>query len=251
MSQRSVNARFRQIMARKIAGGKARQQRVMRIARGPVLRYPARLRSASREEVKSVDIAASNFSLNATPLITAINLVESGTGFNNRVGRKICMKSLYITGNIVYVNLATKSTIGDYCRIIVVYDRQTNGALPAIADYILSVTQAAGTSSTVYDQFNVNNRDRFLTLMDERLAMPLYINASGPVGPSDGTTKTFNIQRYLNLKNLVTQFKSDSSPSVIGDIATGSLFMITMGAIASGSENFQFNCSMRLRYTDA
>lgn len=228
----------------------------------PVMKFaprrgPAALRSRSVQEIKSVDdnLGGAAQSLNTTANIVPLNLVQAGSSFNNRVGRKLEMKSLYITGAVVVRSYASSTLQEDYARIIVVYDRQTNGALPAIGDYLLSVNQAGGTSSTVFDQFNVNNRDRFVTLADMRLTLPVVGLAGAGVpnlfGPVEGNRRTFNIQKFINLRNLVTQYKADSSPAVIGDIATGSLILITMGAFGAGAESYQLNLTYRLRYTDA
>ena len=84
----------------------------------------------STPELKCVDTTNGNgsgvvLSLNTTPLVTPLNLVQSGAGFYNRIGRRIEMKSLHLTG---LIHSTGKQADQDYCRLLVVYDRQTNGA---------------------------------------------------------------------------------------------------------------------------
>lgn len=59
----------------------------------------------------------------------------------------------------------------------------------------------------------------------------------------------WNIDMFIKM-NLETQYKADSSPAVIGDISTGGLFLLTLGATVAASEAYQFGGSFRLRYSD-
>jgi len=213
------------------------------------------LQSAPRHataEVKLVDnVNASggiSLSLNSTANIQCINLIQSGSGFFNRVGRRIEMQSLHVTGEVNQTTTAT--TYNDYARILVIYDRQTNGALPSYATIMAAYDQSGTASTTYLSGVNPDERERFLVLMDQRLVLPACPGGSGVTGATDGPAVTFNINRFLKLRNLTTHYKADSSPSVIGDIATGSLYIIGVGRAASGSEGWQCNLNIRLRYKD-
>ena len=85
--------------------------------------------------------------------------------------------------------------------------------------------------------------------MDERVVLPA-VNTSGFTGAVDGVNKTFNINRYIKMANLKTHYSADSAPAVIGDIATGAVYILTLGSIASPNEGWKFTASWRLRYTD-
>lgn len=237
------------------------QNKKQKAAAGAVVLLPRRqlrpagaLRTGRHEEVKICDVNYAQYGLTTTGVFQALNLIQTGTSFNNRQGRKICMRSLYVTGALEFLARAN-ATAQEYIRLIVIYDRQTNGGTPSVADYILSTSQAGVASSTVFDQFNPNNRDRFVTLMDMRITPPMpqqNLSAAPPnVALTTGTSETINIKRFIPLKGLVTQYKADSSPAVIGDIATGSLLFFAFGSTAAGSEQWQANLSFRLRYTDA
>jgi hypothetical protein len=218
-----------------------------------MLRYSRVLNSnSSTPEIKLVDnvngAAGISLALNATGDIQALNLIQSGSGFYNRIGRKIEMLSLYVTGEINQTTTAT--TYNDYARVLVIYDRQCNGALPALAT-ILSAYDQSGTSTTNYlSGINPDERERFLVLMDERMVLPACPGGTGVTGSVDGLAVTFNIKRFIKLRNLAVHFKADSSPAVIGDIATGSLFIVGIGRRTAGQEGWQGNINIRLRYKD-
>ena len=86
------------------------------------------------DELKTID-SSSTTDIPAAGLVNTINGVAAGTDYNNRIGRKIMMKSLLL--RIVLSPIATASApIGDAVRIIVFYDTQTNGVLPTIAQLL-------------------------------------------------------------------------------------------------------------------
>jgi len=207
--------------------------------------------SRGRPELKSVDTvqgaAAVTQALNATGTLTAVNLIRSGAGFNNRIGRRIEMKSLHLTGYVTQTGTATTTT--DLGRIMVVYDRQPNGALPTINNILLQYDQQGNTYTTPLSGINPDQRERYMVLMDERIVLPA-VTVGGVTGSVDGVTKTFNINRFISLAGLKTQYSGESNPAAIGDISTGALYVLTLGGIAAPS-GWAFVASWRLRYNDA
>lgn len=192
--------------------------------------------------------AGISLSLNSTANIIPLNLIQSGSGFYNRVGRRIEMQSLHVTGEVNQTTTAT--SFNDYARILVIYDRQTNGAVPTYAT-IMAAYDQSGTASTNYlSGVNPDERERFVVLMDQRLVLPACPGGTGATGATDGPAVTFNISRFIKMRNLLTHYKADSSPAVIGDIATGAIYLIGIGRAASGSEGWQCNLQTRLRYKD-
>ncbi|UAU47041.1 Cap2 [Chicken proventriculitis-associated circular virus 30] len=203
-------------------------------------------------EIKSLDIASVQYPLNTTGSITCLNLIRAGSSFFNRIGRKISLKSIHIKGNIGQLNV-TRSQIYDYCRVMLVYDMQTNGSNPSIADIIQDTDQAGTSTTTSFSSANLNNRDRFRILADWRLPLPSATLTAGVitnVGLVDPTEHMFDIDRFIPLKGLTTQFRADSSPAVVGDVATGGLFLLTFGQNTAGAELYAAQVGFRLRYTD-
>lgn len=212
------------------------------------------LKSQGRKgEVKSIDGVGGNTNaltsgLNATGLVRAINLVAVGSSFFNRIGRKVEMKSLHLTGSIVPTGNAATA---DYGRILVVYDRQTNGALPVISD-ILQGTDCLGASATSnFSNVNLNNRERFLILADHRIFLPGVLATGINAAYTDSAQPVANnVNRFIKLKGLLTHYKADSATPVIGDIATGALYLVTLAGNAAGSDGWVGELNTRLRFDD-
>jgi len=213
---------------------------------------PANLSSRS-PEVKSLDVPSATYTLNTTAVVTPLNLIQTGSSYFDRIGRRIEMKNVRISG--VVRPIRTQNAVGgDYVRICVVYDRQTNGALPSLADVFQTTDQNGANTSTSFSGVNLNNRDRFTILRDLRIVPPnITITAGSPslIGVVDPVEPMTNIDFFIRLKGLTTQYKADSAPAVIGDIATGGLFLITFGFLASGSEGWSTTLESRLRYNDS
>jgi len=217
-------------------------------------------------EVKSLDVGSATavapggtpLTVNQTGLIGAINLVTAGSFFFNRVGRKIEMRSVELSYQITTLT-ATLTTPQDWLRIMIVYDRQTNGAYPAISDVLQDTDSAGANTSGVSAGLNLNNRDRFLVVYDDRTQLPAMTNTAGVVsnafpnsfGGRNGTSTGFgNVHIFRKFKGgLVAHFKADSTPAVIGDVATGGLYVITLGTQAVGNYSIT-PWKFRVRYTD-
>lgn len=152
------------------------------------------------------------------------------------------MKSLYITGYIAGVANDTV-TVADFVRFIVVYDSQANGTTPDFTDVVRStIYDGTQPATQAIDQLNINNRDRFKIICDWRQALA--------PAPYVMTSKDMWVQKFCKLKNLETIFKADTSTPVVGDIATGSLFLITKMQTTPNANGLTFYGSSRLRFCD-
>jgi len=203
------------------------------------------LQKPNPSELKSVDLASTAYACSTTGSVTCINLIRTGSTFTNRIGRRIQLMSLYLNG---YMAPEAGGSLTTYCRILIVYDRQSNGNTPVWADVVSAYDQATTQSGTVMDNMNLNNRDRFKIILDKRIVCPNFV-AGVNQGVYDNSASEMQIQEHRRLGGLETQYKADSSPAVIGDIATGSLVMLTFGNSAAGSGH-AFIGTVRLRFTD-
>lgn len=210
--------------------------------------------TSNTPELKTSDGVPGTPANNVVPMNTAnsnisyINLIPAGSGFNNRVGRKIEMKSLHLKG--VITQAGHNTTVMDYCRLAVIYDRQPNGAVTTTNNIFLSYASDSATATTPSSGVNPDERERFVVLADIQLALPPTTAATAGTSSSDGISTTYNINRFIKLNNLQTHYKQDSAPAVIGDIATGALMICGMGQLAAGAEGWQFVGTWRLRYHD-
>nr|WAE43232.1 MAG: capsid protein [Cressdnaviricota sp.] len=209
-------------------------------------------------EVKSMDIVSptitatttASFTLNSTPQIVVLNPITIGSSSWNRIGRKVSLKSLHMTG---YISQNTNEQVTtSFGRYIIVYDKQTNGSLPSFDDMFRGQINGATDSNTsaVNDPFaglNLNNKERFEIILDRRLELPLANSASLI---QSFTIDLHSFTNFVSLGNREVHFKADSTPGVIGDISTGGLYIVTVGSAASGSDSWALTTNIRLRYTD-
>lgn len=245
-------------------GGRALGQRqVMQRVPRPLRVAPPAATYSRSAEVKSVDTAVANidFLTAGTVSATPFNVPISGAAFYQRVGNKIAMKSLHIRGVIAPSGANAAAVSQQIARIIVFYDRQTNGAAPSVADVLLYTFYDGTTVTTSTGGVNMNNRDRFYVLMDMQVILPACgingataastinqgVDPNGNAG--DSNQGQFNVNRFIKLKGLEAQYKANNGN--VGDIAAGGLFIL---CISSGDANanaaFRFSYSARLRYND-
>lgn len=202
-----------------------------------------------QSELKSVDVNGISLTFDATGNFQVLNIPVTGAAFYNRIGNEIMMKSLHLIGQLTLTN--NVATSNEYLRLMVIYDRQPNGAMPATADVITSYNTAGTTSSLVKDHLNPNNFDRFKILMDNRVHIPL--DTTGAVSKNDSaitdyTKNEVNINRFIKLRGLSTKYKA--SAAAIGDITSGSLLLFAFGNIANATAAYSFNGTARLRFVD-
>lgn len=172
----------------------------------------------SGPEKKEITLETTASAFAATAIFdTPISLggLTQGTGRSERIGRKVLFKSC-----LVRFNINTSATIGSY-RFLIVYDKQTNGAVPAITDILVSTAALA--------PMNLNNADRFVILFDELI----------------------NIQD-INLNQRYRKFNMErlhsGTTSAITDITSGSFLFLKAPIKAADAATMDY--TIRFRYTD-
>lgn len=173
-----------------------------------------------------------------TPTVGVLNNLISGSGSNQRIGRKITMKSVFLRLYFA-ISAATESTISFApFRWMVIYDRQTNATLPSI-NSILNYSQytAAGASSVLALQ-NLDWKNRFKVLADETTVLDVS-NESACV-----------VQRYINLPMDCKQVEFNvNNGGGIGDISSGALYFICWNSFDDTATGVVQMVS-RVRFTD-
>lgn len=173
-------------------------------------------------EKKFVDTNV-NTDVTTTATITPINLLATGTDANNRVGRKIELKSVQVRS---FFSLEANTINGIRCMLV--YDRQPNGAAPVIGD-ILATASVTGL-------LNMDNRDRFLILYDEEIALDA------------GQAQCRFNKVYKKLK-LETVFNSTTTATASA-VASGMLLYVTIGSTAADVSDVDQNTNIRVRFID-
>jgi len=175
---------------------------------------------------RSDNITASVSTFTTPGGVFLLNGLAPGSSANQRIGRKVVMKSVYLRG---YFAMGATSTGGSPFRVLVVYDKQANATAFATTDVLVQDDFRAAN--------NISNRDRFVVLADR---MVDYI------GTGDKTVAHFEIFKKINLE---TMFNAGSAGS-IGDITSGSIYVMfaQTGFIATAPATV--NWFSRVRYTD-
>lgn len=183
-----------------------------------------------------------------------LNLIQSGTGSWNRVGKKAYLKSVRCRARCVMLvdrAAGTGNIEGGTLRYLVVWDKQpSGGAIPAF-DVMFGRTDQAGTESCQYlDGLRYDNTDRFSVLRDGIVTLnPQLDNAAAVAG--DATRYEFQMDEFIKLGGRECQFSGQTSPMTIADVSSGALYLIFRADKVSASQAWSVAQSVaRLRYTD-
>lgn len=201
----------------------------------------------SSVEVKCFDLIVNNGAQATLGLIGAVAFTEpnvalangythlvlpiQGATVYNRVGNKVNVKSIRIRCTLCAGASANPCTV----RTLVVYDRQANGAAPAIATILADANTGA---TTAVSDINIANRNRFYVIRDQIHALDMAL------------CFTKNIDLYAK-GNWPMEFSA--SAGNIGDITTGSFLFIvyTVNVFGAGPTYPNIsNLHCRARYLD-
>lgn len=201
----------------------------------------------NRVERKVNDLTGATYQVNSTGVITLLANPVLGSDFNQRIGRKIFLKSFYVKGNLMH-NVARTATngqqVGDHCRMIIFCDFQPNGAVPAITDLLV----AADPTS----QLNLNNRDRFRILADKEYVLDPYLVDRTTAGSMYAST-TNQVKFVKKFKKIgIETIYNATNGGTIADINSGALYMLWIGMATAGAGTASsFYGTSRVRYADA
>lgn len=185
-------------------------------------------------EKKVIDTAEAAYACNTTGSVTLVNGCAQGTDFTNRVGRKYTNLSVQMQGKIHPVDTTTGST---KCRVMLVFDTQPNGALPSITDVL--------TASTSNSFMNLNNRDRFKVLCDHNVVVGAVSDVATQAFAMSPTVHNVSFYKKISLETI-----NDGTSAAIGDIQSGSIFLLTIGDQGAGL-GASFVGAIRVRFADA
>nr|QXP07727.1 MAG: putative capsid protein [Arizlama virus] len=207
-----------------------------RVARLPYQQAPLARRGGSSQEVKSFDVqvaggalTALNACAGAEPAaawagITEVNCIRQDATVAGRIGNKVVIKSIHCKFNVNTIagNLGA-------VRVMLVYDKQPNGAFPAIADVILDQPAAV---TQFFSSLNIANKSRFQVIRDS------FMNLDS----GQGLIKSCN---WYSKGRWETEFGANAG--TIGDFRTGAIYLIA--AFTSAASSMASVCC-RVRYYD-
>jgi len=184
----------------------------------------------SPQETGYVDLASATYANDTTGTITLIATIPQGTSVNQRVGKKVIIKSVQFRG---YSRVGSTGTTADGTNLVV-YDRRPTGSLPAISDILDSASSASFNNDA--------NSGRFQIL--KRVDWVLTGNSATPATGNE----ILNADFYLKVGK-PSVFKA-AGTGAIADISDGALYFVSVGNIAAGT-NAPFTLGgFRTRFID-
>lgn len=190
-------------------------------------------RGVASRETGFVDVALVAYAMDTTGTITLINTVPQGASVNQRVGKKIVLKSLQVRGSAINNGTAIQNDVAH----LIVYDKRPTGSLPSITDILNTATAASFNNDA--------NSGRFVIL--KRVDFMLLGNPTAAGNLTDCTAVSHDF--YLDLKGLPTTFKA-AGTGAIGDIEEGALYSVTVGTTAAGTAAATLGVGFRTRFMD-
>lgn len=217
MRRQNTNGKNSRQITKKKTFSKARPQKSLRYDPNPFGKGP---------EKKNIDTVQQEYDLPLTASfgsLVLLNGIAQGSSPNERLGRRVALKSLQLRATHYSSSLATQA------RIVIFYDRQPNGSTPSAAD-LIGTSQFEGVVT-------MGNSDRFVILMDEITDPVPFTNAHN------------SVKRYLKM-DLEEIF--GNTGSTISSINTGAIFlmMANNGSNSIGVET-SATFTTRIRYIDA
>lgn len=182
-------------------------------------------------ELKAIDSGTTTDSLAPTAVCTLINGVATGDDYNTRDGRRIVMKGLTLK-----FGLFDNGTTGpaDFCRVMVILDKQANGAVCTSAQLF--------TANTPISPMNLDNRERFKILKDWCIGTDYGAYAAGVI--TNGATKMHVVKTYIPMDIPVTY---SGTGATIASIATNALYLVYQ---AKNSNTTTIYYNARVRFTE-
>lgn len=196
-------------------------------------------------EKKVFDLTPTQFQVNTTGQFNLLCSPQAGPDINERIGRKIQIKSVYIRGLVSSEagdqdGPVVTTSPGQLARMIVFTDNQPNGAAPAVTDLL--------QSASALSQLNINGRDRFKIHIDKQWALKPYAynNTSGFALAALSDAIAYKKFKVLNEETIFNATVS----ATITQITSGALYMFFIGTVPTGANDATAAFSTRVRYTD-
>jgi len=187
-------------------------------------------------EKKNIDVTWPAATLNSAPSLTLLNPLVTGATAADRIGRRVDIRSIFLTCAIAYGTRTAVPAGSGFCRFVVVQDKQPNGVAPAITEIFANADCSA--------PMNLGNSRRFKVLADIVVDRAISNNYEG----------TF-VKRYIKC-NIRTEYKDGAGNGDITDITTNALFLVAWSADISAASNtidtnpLIFSGKIRTRFVD-
>ena len=194
-------------------------------------------------EKKFIDSSLSNTDLSSSwavydPTGDSLAPIAEGDGENSRDGRRAIVKELFIHGQIRWAS--TSGTDNEYgpIRIVVVQDRQTNGAAPTASD----VFETPSGVQAINAFRNLQYTSRFKILGDIILPAPCF-EAEGNGTTASITGRYVPFKLYVPILNMNVTYNGTNS--TISNVVDNSVHMLAVYGGDFASPQIQYAARAR------
>jgi len=183
----------------------------------------------SKGEVKGVDTPLNTINVDAPDVNSnlqglCLNLIQTGSGYWNREGRKIQMKSLRIKATFDWnaTLLGGTSIASMNLRVAVVHDKSPNGGtLPKFNEIFAHTTQTSAIATLWNSPPAFSSMQRFTVLRDK----VIDLNPQGYASNGSGEIEySVTIDEYIKLKH-DTIYAGTANPATIANVYSGGLYV--------------------------
>lgn len=205
---------------------------------------------ANVAELKYVDVPPGVKLVNTTPVFTLMNYLSLGNGVYQHEMRRVKAKSFYFTWFFFPIRTIAAT---DYARILIVW-QGTSSAAPTIAEILASVDSSGTVTSTSTDLTSRSAMSKIKVLKDIRVRLDPVTVTAGVLTNNAGPASQASLDRlqgevFIPLKDALVEF-NDGAAGTIADFNHGSIYVVTLGSVASGSEGYSVNFSSRFIFSE-
>ena len=205
----------------------------------------------SATEWKSKDFYSPTNTWLSNGVVTQIFELAEGAGSDERVGRKVKIKSIQLHFTVINrLRTATASVTTELrpVRTMLVYDKQSNAGTPSYSDILQDDNLGTGDEALAFR--NLNNKERFIILYDNFDATDAGdgLKQSSCRYQFVASTDTYTdeaisgkVYRKLNMEAI---FGVTDAP------ITGALYVVTCGGGTPGETDPDGKWVTRVRYVD-
>lgn len=182
--------------------------------------------------------------LTPTSMITTgscqcLGTIMQGSAMYNRIGETIVFQKLVVKGYLIpffYADLMPQPI-----RMLIFYLRNVNGEYPMYGDYFKGVLPTGILAPCgAFNELIPSQQGNIVMLVDKFFFPNPAINSTAFITEVDSISCFFDI----DLMNLNSTFSSSSNPPVVGDIQTGSLFLMFTSNSSDPLYAFAGNCRL-------
>ncbi len=191
-------------------------------------------------ERKFIDKDVANFTIAVTGNsgTASLNLIASGTGESQRIGRKAVLLQIDLRGYMVHLGAsASTGPLADPVTVYMILDKQANGAQATWAD----VFDTAHPLSFR----NLANKDRFTVLGTKRFVMQT-LAGGGDIGASNSNW-TNNAKFYSMHWQGKIPVEFNNTTGAITEVRSKNVFLLFISETGTASTLYK----TRVRFTDA